>query len=76
MTLAYDLSRNVHRITLYNTIAADQQHTSVRPRLYLHLDMNCFYAQVEQVSYGLFGLPVIVGLAQRRRHRPWHRGHI
>jgi DNA polymerase IV len=57
----YDLNRNVHRITLYNTIAADQQHAGARPRLYLHLDMNCFYAQVEQVSYGLFGLPVIVG---------------
>ena len=61
MNLAYDLNRNVHRITLYNTVAADQQHASVRPRLYLHLDMNCFYAQVEQVSYGLFGLPIIVG---------------
>ena len=61
MNTAYDLNRNVHRITLYNTIAADQQHRSMRPRLYLHLDMNCFYAQVEQVSYGLFGMPVIVG---------------
>ncbi|MCC5927080.1 MAG: DNA polymerase IV [Bacteroidetes bacterium] len=61
MNPAYDLNRNVHRITLYNTIAADQQHRSMRPRLYLHLDMNCFYAQVEQVSYGLFGMPVIVG---------------
>jgi DNA polymerase-4 len=61
MNPAYDLNRNVHRITLYNTIAADQQHCSARPRLYLHLDMNCFYAQVEQVSYGLFGMPVIVG---------------
>jgi len=61
MNTAYDLNRNVHRITLYNTIAADHQHRSMRPRLYLHLDMNCFYAQVEQVSYGLFGMPVIVG---------------
>lgn len=61
MKSEYDLNRNVHRITLYNTIAADQQHAGARPRLYLHLDMNCFYAQVEQVSYGLFGLPVIVG---------------
>lgn len=61
MNSAYDLNRNVHRITLYNTIAADQQHAGDRPRLYMHLDMNCFYAQVEQVSYGLFGLPIIVG---------------
>lgn len=58
---AYDLNRNVHRITLYNTIAADQQHTSRRPRLYLHLDMNCFYAQVEQLCYNLYGIPIIIG---------------
>lgn len=57
----YDVDSNVHRITLYNTVAAGQQHTSRKKRLYLHLDMNCFYAQVEQVSYRLFGLPVIVG---------------
>lgn len=25
------------------------------------MDMNCFYAQVEQQSYNLFGIPVIVG---------------
>jgi DNA polymerase-4 len=61
MNPAYDLNRNVHRITLYNTVAASQQHPGMGPRLYLHLDMNCFYAQVEQVSYGLFGMPVIVG---------------
>lgn len=59
---AYDLTRNVHRITLYNTIASTQQHPgNKRPRLYLHLDMNCFYAQVEQQCYELFGIPVIVG---------------
>ncbi len=57
----YDLIRNVHRITLYNTVASSHQHTSNRKRLYLHLDMNCFYAQVEQQCYGLFGMPVIVG---------------
>lgn len=57
----YDLNRNVHRITLYNTIAAEQQHRSMRPRLYLHMDMNCFYAQVEQLSYNLYGIPLIVG---------------
>ncbi len=58
---AYDLDRNVHRITLYNTVAADQQHVSRRDRLYLHLDMNCFYAQVEQQSYDLYGLPLVIG---------------
>ncbi len=58
---SYDMDRNVHRITLYNTVAADQQHVSRRDRLYLHLDMNCFYAQVEQQSYNLFGLPLVIG---------------
>ncbi|MCH8557182.1 MAG: DNA polymerase IV [Balneolia bacterium] len=58
---SYDLTRNVHRITLYNTISADQRHVRKKPRLYLHLDMNCFYAQVEQVSYDLQGLPLVVG---------------
>lgn len=57
----YNPNENVHRITLYNTIAADQQHRSLKPRLYLHLDMNCFYAQVEQMAYNLFGFPIIIG---------------
>jgi len=58
----YHLSRNVHRITLYNTVAAEHRHVSNRrSRLYLHLDMNCFYAQVEQQCYNLYGIPVIVG---------------
>jgi DNA polymerase-4 len=60
-TGSYDLNRNVHRITLYNTIAAEHQHKSMRRRLYLHMDMNCFYAQVEQLSYNLYGIPLIVG---------------
>jgi DNA polymerase-4 len=59
--MSYDLTRNVHRITLYNTIAGAQQHRSSRPRLYLHLDLNCFYAQVEQKSYNLYGIPLIIG---------------
>ena len=59
--MPYDLARNVHRITLYNTVAAAQQHLSARPRLYLHLDLNCFYAQVEQMSYNLYGIPLIIG---------------
>jgi DNA polymerase-4 len=58
---SYDLQRNVHRITLYNTVAADQQHVSRRKRLYVHLDMNCFYAQVEQQSYDLHGMPLVIG---------------
>ncbi len=59
---AYDLTRNVHRITLYSTVSAEQQHPSnLKKRLYLHVDMNCFYAQVEQQCYNLFGIPIIVG---------------
>ncbi len=59
--MSYDLARNVHRITLYSTVAGAQQHISIRPRLYLHLDLNCFYAQVEQMSYNLYGIPLIIG---------------
>ncbi|MFW6347860.1 MAG: DNA polymerase Y family protein [Cyclonatronaceae bacterium] len=57
----YDLSRNVHRVTLYNTISAGQRHTRRQPRLYVHLDMNCFYAQVEQLCYDLYGMPLVIG---------------
>ena len=57
----YDLEQDVHRITLYSTVARDHQHMSQRKRLYLHLDMNCFYAQVEQQAYNLYGLPVAMG---------------
>ena len=60
-TFAYDLERNVHRITLYNTVAVEHRHRTFKDRLYLHLDMNCFYAQVEQQSYDLYGIPLIVG---------------
>ncbi|MEX0929791.1 MAG: DNA polymerase IV [Balneolales bacterium] len=66
----YDVDTNVHRITLYSTVSAGQQHTSRKKRLYLHLDMNCFYAQVEQVSYRLFGLPVIVGGWRKKNGTP------
>lgn len=59
---AYDLDRNVHRITAYSTVAAEHQHPSnLKQRLYLHVDMNCFYAQVEQQCYNLYGMPVIIG---------------
>ena len=58
---SYDLEQDVHRITLYSTVAKEHQHISRKKRLYLHLDMNCFYAQVEQQAYNLYGLPVAMG---------------
>jgi len=57
----YDLEQDVHRITLYSTVAKEHQHVSRKKRLYLHLDMNCFYAQVEQRAYNLYGMPVAMG---------------
>ncbi|MEX2600756.1 MAG: DNA polymerase IV [Balneolaceae bacterium] len=58
---AYNPGQDVHRITLYSTVAREHQHRSLRKRLYLHLDMNCFYAQVEQRAYNLYGLPLAMG---------------
>ncbi|MDA0907813.1 MAG: hypothetical protein O3B44_06575, partial [Bacteroidetes bacterium] len=57
----YDTDQDVHRITLYSTVARDHQHRDSRRRLTLHLDMNCFYAQVEQRAYNLYGLPLAMG---------------
>lgn len=57
----YQAERDVHRITLYNTIYPEHQHTSWKERLYLHFDFACFYAQVEQLRKGLYGLPLIIG---------------
>ena len=57
----YDLEHDVHRITLYSTVAREHQHRDMRQRLYLHLDMNCFYAQVEQRAYNLYGFPLAMG---------------
>lgn len=57
----YQLNKNVHNITRYQTIAADMQHPGNSPRLYVHVDMNAFYAQVEQLCYNLYGMPVVVG---------------
>lgn len=57
----YDLEQDVHRITLYSTVAREHQHVSRKKRLYLHMDMNCFYAQVEQRAYNLYGLPLAMG---------------
>ncbi len=57
----YDLEEGVHKITDYRCVSRDMQHVSLKPRLYLHLDMNCYYAQVEQMCYGLYGMPVYIG---------------
>jgi len=57
----YQLSKNVHNICRYQTVSADMQHSSLKPRLYVHIDMNAFYAQVEQLCYNLYGMPVAVG---------------
>jgi len=57
----YQPERDVHRITLYNTVYPEHQHTMCRRRLYAHFDFACFYAQVEQLSRNLYGLPLIVG---------------
>src|SRR6056297_3349105 len=57
----YYLEQDVHRITLYSTVAKEHQHVSRKKRLYLHLDMYCFYAQVEQRAYNLYGMPVAMG---------------
>lgn len=57
----YQLSKNVHNLTRYQTIAADMQHHSLKPRLYMHVDMNAFYAQVEQLCYNLYNMPVAIG---------------
>lgn len=53
--------QDVHRITLYNTVYPEHQHHSKRDRLYLHFDFACFYAQIEQLRKGLYGIPLIVG---------------
>lgn len=57
----YQPEENVHKITDYQCVSRDHQHTSIKQRLYLHLDINCFYAQVEQQSFNLWGMPVYVG---------------
>jgi len=57
----YDPDDDVHKITDYRCVSRDMQHSSTRQRLYLHLDMNCFYAQVEQQCFKLHGLPVYIG---------------
>lgn len=58
---SFQPENDVHRITLYNTVYPEHQHHSKRERLYLHFDFACFYAQVEQLRKGLYGLPLIIG---------------
>lgn len=57
----YNPDEDVHKITDYRCVSRDMQHSSIKERLYLHLDMNCFYAQVEQQSFKLHGLPIYIG---------------
>lgn len=57
----YNPDEDVHKITDYRCVSREMQHSSTKERLYLHLDMNCFYAQVEQQCFGLHGLPVYIG---------------
>lgn len=57
----YDVNEGVHKITDYSCINRDMQHKSIKERLYLHMDMNCFYAQVEQMCFDLYGLPIYIG---------------
>ncbi len=57
----YNPDEDVHKITDYRCVSRDMQHSSIKERLYLHLDMNCFYAQVEQQCFKLHGLPIYIG---------------
>lgn len=57
----YQPEKDVHRITLYNTVYPEHQHRSRKERLYLHFDFACFYAQVEQLRKNLYGIPLIIG---------------
>lgn len=58
---AYDVNEGVHKITDYRCVSRDMQHSSIKERLYLHMDMNCFYAQVEQQCFDLYGMPIYIG---------------
>lgn len=60
-TGTYNPDEDVHKITDYRCVSRDMQHSSIKERLYLHLDMNCFYAQVEQQCFKLHGMPIYIG---------------
>ncbi len=57
----YDVDAGVHKITDYSMVNADMMHRDFKDRLYLHIDMNCYYAQVEQMCYNMYGMPIYVG---------------
>ncbi|MEO9884317.1 MAG: hypothetical protein ABJR05_11125 [Balneola sp.] len=58
---SYSPERDVHRITLYNTVYPEHLHVGLKARLYLHFDFACFYAQVEMLRKRMYGLPLIIG---------------
>lgn len=60
-TGTYNPDEDVHKITDYRCVSRDMQHASIKERLYLHVDMNCYYAQLEQQCFKLHGLPVYIG---------------
>ncbi|MFH5883662.1 hypothetical protein ACG2F4_05075 [Halalkalibaculum sp. DA3122] len=60
-TGSYDVDEGVHKITDYSCVNRDMQHKSIKERLYLHLDLNCYYAQVEQLCFNLYGMPIYIG---------------
>jgi len=56
------LERGVHRITRYSLPNfAGAQKRLPKAAWVMHLDVDAFYAQVEQNDYNLRGIPVIVG---------------
>ena len=57
----YNVADDVHKITDYRCVSRDMQHRSLKARMYLHMDINCYYAQVEQQCFKLHGLPVYIG---------------
>lgn len=60
-TGTYHVDDGVHKITDYSCVNSDMQHMSTEERLYLHMDMNCFYAQVEQLCFNMYGMPIYIG---------------
>ena len=54
--------RGVHRITRYSLPNfGEGQRRLPSESVVLHIDIDAFYAQVEQVDYNLRGIPVIIG---------------
>ena len=57
----YSHLNEVHKITDYNKITLDQIRLLREERIYACLDINCFYAQVEERDRKLEGVPIIIG---------------